>query len=138
MMQLSKIDEIFDTMPSLDEIHEIAKKYQSMGCLLLLDDVMGEKTFPDTIQTIFTEICHHYSMTCLLLDLFFNNAQFCMMRINSSYIIVFKNPGDKRQISTLAYRYSPLHQSYLIEMFRDATKKAHSNLVLDHNGDTII
>ena len=51
--------------------------------------------------------------------------------LNSHYIILFKNPRDRLQISTLARQMYPGQSQFLIEAFQDATKEAYGYLVID-------
>lgn len=137
MFKNGLINEIYSDVPSLHDIVEMAKKYMHIGgSLLVLDDVMTDVA--EDIQTIFTEICHHYNLTCLLLsqNLFFNSPQFRTIRMNSSYLVVFKNPANKAQIQNLARLYNPTKPAYLIDSFMDATSISHSYLLLDYRQKT--
>ena len=51
--------------------------------------------------------------------------------LNSHYLFVFKNPRDSAFVSHLARQLYPNDNKFLVESFRDATKKPFSFLLLD-------
>ena len=66
------------------------------------------------VQKLFTNTPHH--RTC---------------NLNSQYLIVFKNPRDKLQISCLSRQVFPEDSKFLMSAYREASSKAHSYLFLD-------
>ena len=53
------------------------------------------------------------------------------MSLNSHYLILFKNPRDSLQITTLARQMYPGQSQFLLEAFQDATREPHGYLVID-------
>jgi hypothetical protein len=51
--------------------------------------------------------------------------------VNSHYIVLFKNPRDAGQVSTLARQMYPGNSKFVIEAFKDATSTPHSYLLFD-------
>ena len=126
---------LYEDLPNYDEILEMAKYHKDKGgFLLVLDDVLGDLDNDTRIQQIFTELCHHYKVTCILCvqNLFYRNTIYRTLSLNSSYIVVFKNARDQRQITTLASQSYPHKPAYLIQSFMNATKDPHSYLLIDY------
>ena len=57
------------------------------------------------------------------------------MGLNSTYLVVFKNPRDLRQISTLGHRMFPKLGSFLFEAFQKATNNPWTYLFIDFAQD---
>jgi hypothetical protein len=58
------------------------------------------------------------------------------MSLNAHYIVLFKNPRDANQVSTLARQMYPGRSKFLLEAFRDATEKPYGYLLIDLKPDT--
>ena len=58
------------------------------------------------------------------------------LSLNSHFIILFKNPRDKLQISTLARQMYPGNFKFITEAYADATKQAYGYLVFDLKPET--
>ena len=58
------------------------------------------------------------------------------MSLNSNYIVLFKNPRDKAQVSFLAWQVFPHKPKILQQAYKDATRKPHSYLLLDFQQTT--
>ena len=86
---------------------------------------------------VFTELCHHKNVTCILIvqNLFFQNTEFRVVGLNSTYLCAFKNPRDLRQISILGAKMIPGKGKFIVEAFQSATKNPLSYLLLDYNQD---
>ena len=53
------------------------------------------------------------------------------MSLNCHYLVLFKSPGDSRQVSYLAKQMFPSHVKYMQESFQDATKRPYEYLLCD-------
>ena len=53
------------------------------------------------------------------------------LSLNSHYLVLFKNPRDRHQISVLARQMYPGNTKFLLEAYNDATKQAFGYLLLD-------
>lgn len=58
------------------------------------------------------------------------------MSLNAHYLVLFKNPRDATQVSTLARQMYPGRNKFLVEAFKDATAKPYGYLLIDLKGDT--
>ena len=106
--------------------------------LLILDDQMSETKGDSSVANLFTKGSHHKSVTVvfLLQNLFEKGGALRTINLNSQYIALFKNPRDKRQISTLAQQMEPSNARFIQDAFEDATRWAHSYLLFDLRQET--
>ena len=107
--------------------------------LLVLDDQMTEtKADASSFANIFTKGSHHRSITVVFLiqNLFEKGGALRTVNLNSQYIVLFKNPRDKRQISVLAQQMEPRNSRFIQDAFSDATAKPHGYLVFDLRQET--
>ncbi len=56
--------------------------------------------------------------------------------LNSNYLVLFRNPRDKLQLSILARQMYPGDTSFFMQSFDDATKNPHGYLFLDLKQET--
>ena len=101
------------------------------GNLVIIDDLMSEM---GTVSSdIFTKHVHHNSMSVIYIvqNLFSSTKNHRTMSLNSNYIVLFKNPRDKAQVSFLARQVFPHKPKILQQAYKDATHLPHSYLLLD-------
>ena len=119
------IHEIYHEVPTLEDLDKIASAYMDCGgCIIILDDIMASWNAGLNLDKVFTELCHHKNVTCILLvqNLFFQNTEYRVMGLNSTYLCAFKNPRDLRQISTLGAKMIPGKAKFIVEAFQRAKK----------------
>ena len=107
--------------------------------LLILDDQMAEtKDDASNFANIFTKGSHHRSITVVFLmqNLFEKGGGLRTINLNSQYIVLFKNPRDKRQIMVLAQQMELRNYVYVVDSYLDATENAHGYLVSDLGQNT--
>ena len=133
----NNVDIIYE-LPTYEEIEHFADKHKTEGLILLLDDVMEEMQTKLKLSRIFTKLCHHKHLTCILCvqNLFFQNDEYRNMSLNSSYLSLFSNPRDLRQISHLGSTMYPGHAAEFVDAFKKATKEAYSYLFIDYKQKT--
>ena len=104
--------------------------------LLIIDDLMSETN--DSVSNIFTKVSHHRNVSVMYLtqNLFYKSKQTRTMSLNAHYIVLFKNPRDAMQISTLGRQMYPGQNKFLVEAFKNATEKPFGYLLLDLKPDT--
>lgn len=115
-------------------IYNIENLDQSNKSLLVLDDLMKECENDQSILNLFTVDSHHKNISVFLLtqNIFSKGKYTRTISLNSSYIIIFKNPRDKSQIFTLARQMFPDKMNFFMDAFNDAvTNRAHSYLFVD-------
>lgn len=115
-------------------VYEINQIDQSINTLLIFDDLMNDCETDQSILNLFTIDSHHKNISVFLLtqNLFSKGKYARTISLNSSYIIVFKNPRDKSQIYSLARQMFPEKMLFFLESYNDAiSKKGYSYLFLD-------
>ena len=101
----------------------------------MMNDSVRKK---DTLTKYFTQGSHHRNMSIIyLVQNVFDKAK-CMRTIslNSQYLVVFKNPRDVQQITSLASQMYGTNSQVLKAAFRDATAKPHGYLLIDLRQET--
>lgn len=103
---------------------------------IVIDDMALEAT-EDTAK-LFSVGSHHYNVNIIFIcqNLFTKNQYFREISLNSTYVVLFKNIRDKLQISNFAKQFAPGKTKPFINLFRKATAKPHSYILLDNHQKT--
>ncbi|CAF1035618.1 unnamed protein product [Brachionus calyciflorus] len=114
-------------IPDIDEI------VPSQNNLIILDDLMKECEENVSIQKLFTIDSHHKNISVFFITQnIFSRGKFTRtLNLNSHYLVLFNNPRDKLQISTLARQMFPGKSSFFIEAYDNASSKPHGYLMID-------
>ena len=114
-------------LPDIDEIDP------SQNNLIILDELMKECEEDVSIQKLFTIDSHHKNISVFFITQnIFSKGKFTRtLNLNSHYLVLFNNPRDKLQISTLARQMFPGKSSFFIEAYEDASSKPHGYLMID-------
>ena len=101
--------------------------------LLIIDDLMTQCHSDERMTRLFSDGSSHKNLSVIFIvhNLFHQGKEMRNISLNTHYIILFKNPRDSQQISTLARQMYPGNSHFLIEAYQDATKKAHGYLFID-------
>jgi hypothetical protein len=104
--------------------------------LLVVDDLM--KQDDALISKIFTKGSHHLNLTIiyLLQNLFVQGPECRNISLNAHYIFLFKNPRENSQVGHLARQMYPHKSKFMQSAYDDATKSAHSYLLVDCRQET--
>jgi hypothetical protein len=104
--------------------------------LLIIDDMMSQAD--NSVSDLFTRVSHHKSVSIMFLtqNIFHQSKQNRTMSLNSHYLVLFKNPRDAMQVSTLGRQMFPGKSKFLLEAFADATSKPFGYLLIDLKSDT--
>lgn len=104
--------------------------------LIIIDDLMRESD--NRIVDIFTKGSHHRNLSVFYItqNFFHQGRGQRDISLNASYIIYFKNPRDKTQITYLARQVSPEDPKFVQDAYKDATQKAHGYLLIDLKQNT--
>lgn len=105
--------------------------------LLILDDLMRESS-SDVILDLFTKGSHHKNVSVIFItqNIFHRGKAQRDISLNSKYIVLFKNPRDRAQITHLARQVFPEDAKFIKEAYLDATRDGHSYLFLDLSQNT--
>jgi hypothetical protein len=115
-------------LPTDEDIQDLTASKQH-SCLIL-DDLLHEIVNKNSkMESLWTRMSHHKAMTIIFLtqNIFQKGAR--TINLNTHYTILFKNPRDIMQVSTLA-RQTGYGQT-LVESFKDSTSSPYGYLIVD-------
>ena len=107
--------------------------------IIIFDDLMKECLESIHVMNIFTVGSHHYNSSVFFLTQnIYSKGKFSRdISLNTHYLILFKNPRDKLQISFLARQMYPGKSKFLIEAYDDSTEKPYGYLFIDMRQETL-
>jgi len=84
-----------------------------------------------TLIKLFTRGCHHWNISVIQIiqNAFFEGLR--TSRINTDYLVLFKNPADKLHPCILGRQLFPHDYKYFIESYNDVTANPHGYLFID-------
>jgi len=99
--------------------------------LLILDDLMSETD--ESVANLFTKGSHHRNVSVVFLvqNMFHKNKYIRTISLNTHYMVLFKNPRDAGQFSSLARQMYPNRSAFAVEAYKDATREPYSYLFVD-------
>lgn len=99
--------------------------------LIVLDDYMREMN--ERVVDLFTKESHHLGLSVIFItqNIFHRGKGMRDISLNCHYIVAYKSPRDRGQISSLARQICPGNTKYISEIFDDATRVPYGYLVLD-------
>ena len=101
--------------------------------LLVIDDLMTRFQNDDRLTRLFSVGSHHRNLSIIFIvhNLFSQGKQMRTLSLNTHYMILFKNPRDRLQISVLARQMYANNANFLMEAYHDATQQAYGYLMID-------
>jgi len=137
---------LFETLPSdvnvlfhegLPELEELKKISKTERVLLILDDLMTRLDKFSDAEKLFSVASHHYDMSIIaVIHSIFYSKTIRNLRLNSSYLCIFKNNADMSAIRNLASQLFPGNRAMFIKTYEDATRLPHSYLFVDNHKTT--
>ena len=102
--------------------------------IVVVDDLMNEKSNDPFMHNLFTRISHHNNVTVIYITQnMFERGQ-CTLRRNAHYLVLTRNPSDKSQLTILGRQLFPRKRAMLdhfYESYDDATSTPYGYLVID-------
>lgn len=131
LKKLNKDIKFVKDLPESFDDHRLFPQDQSH--LIILDDLIFQASDHPEVVRIFTQYRHHRNMSVILLsqNIFHQGKYSRAISLNSTHMILFKNPRDKLQVSVLANQILPTKKKYFLEAFEDATRPPHGYLIID-------
>jgi hypothetical protein len=85
------------------------------------------------IADLFTKGSHHRNLSIIYIvqNIFHQGKEMRNISLNAHYIVLFKSPRDKQQISMLARQINPGRVQEFMRSYEDATSRPHGYLMLD-------
>ena len=100
--------------------------------ICVIDDLMQSASGNQLVENLFTNGRHlNLSVVFVSQNLFYTGKKCRTISLNSTYIVVFKNPRDQSQIRHLACQMFPSKPKFLQVAYEDATKDPYRYLFLD-------
>jgi hypothetical protein len=106
--------------------------------LIVLDDLMAQSGKDKRIAELFTKGSHHRNLSIVYIvqNIFHQGKEMRNISLNAHYIVLFKSPRDKQQISMLARQINPGKVQEFMRSYEDATSRPHGYLMLDLKSTT--
>jgi hypothetical protein len=94
---------------------------------------MAQSSKDKCIADPFTKGSHHRNLSIVYIvqNIFHQGKEMRNISLNAHYIVLFKSPRDKQQISMLARQVSPGKVQEFMRSYEDATSRTHRYLMLD-------
>jgi hypothetical protein len=95
--------------------------------LIILDDLMAQSAKDKRISDIFTKGSHHRNLSIIYIvqNIFHQGKEMRNISLNAHYIVLFKSPRDKQEISMLARQINPGRVEEFMRSYEDATSRPH-------------
>jgi hypothetical protein len=125
--ELTSLVRFVEGLPNLKEL----KQGRLHPKLIIFDDMMDRFQNDPSLTTLFIKGSHHWNLSCvhIVQNLYFNGMR--TARINTNYLVLFKNPSDKLQVANLGRQLFPGKTKYFMDAFELATCQPYSYLLLD-------
>ena len=100
--------------------------------ICIIDDLMQSASGNQLVENLFTNGRHlNLSVVFVSQNLFYAGKKCRTISLNSTYIVVFKNPRDQSQIRHLACQMFPSKPKFLQAAYEEETKDPYRYLFLD-------
>lgn len=115
-------------LPTMEEV----RKYKHLKPLVVVDDLMVQMKSSPEMEKLVTIATHHYDcQLIILLHTVFYGATIRNLRLQASYIILFKNNSDKQSVVCMGNQLMPKNSKTFLEIYDEATKEPYSYLFID-------
>src|SRR5271156_3301616 len=106
--------------------------------IIVLDDLMQEAKDSQGITNLFTKLVHHRNLFVknITQNFFLRTNETRTRRLNSQYLVLFKNPSDATQIAVVGRQMFPQNPNFLSHVYSKATKKPHGYIFIDLRQET--
>ncbi len=127
--------EFIEGMPNMEWLLETYQKHGSNFTVIIDDQALNVNKDVAEIFTVGSSRCRCNAIF-ITQTLFSAKKEFRDISLNSSYIIIFKNPRDQISAQTFFKQFEPGNAPLLLDIFREATDKPHSYLFIDLRQET--
>lgn len=128
------VREWVNKLPTTADIIDKTLGFQDKGgSVVVIDDFAHE--IDKSAIGIFTRAAHHTNSVIILLsqNIFNSNKVFREISLNTTYVVIFKNPRDASQITHYAKQFSPNNIGWVVKAFHEATRRPHSYVIFDNH-----
>jgi hypothetical protein len=132
--EMASDDVIFvEGLPCLETL-----KADKRSKIVVCDDLMAEACAGGAagLNALFTKGSSRWNSSLVFLshNLYFKGQR--TARLNANYVVIFKNPADSLQVSTMARQMFPRKPKILEDAYKDATKQCYGYLLVDYHQET--
>ena len=101
--------------------------------VIVIDDQMAEISNDKRILDLFTKGSHHRNLSVIFLsqNVYFQGKIMRTLSLNASYLVLFKNPRDKLQITTLGKQMYPGKTNHFVQKYETAVQRPYGYLFVD-------
>lgn len=116
----------------------VIEKLGNEPCWVILDDLMNDASESQIVSDLFTKMSHHRDISVILLlqNFFAKGKQMRNITLNSSYIVLMKNPRDKNIATYIGRQLYPNKMKKFRQIYDDVTREPYSYLFIDLKADT--
>src|SRR5271156_4462259 len=106
--------------------------------VIVLDDLMQEAKHHPGVTNLFTKLVHPNTLFVINItqNFFLRTNEPRPRRLNSQYLVLFKNPSDATQIEVIGRQMFPHNPSFLSHVYSRATKRPHGYIFIDLRQET--
>ena len=99
---------------------------------------MNEAKDHPGLTNFFTKLVHHKNLFVINItqNFFLRSNDTCTRRLNSQYLVLFKNPSVATQIAVIGRQMYPHNPNFLSEVYCKATKRPQGNIFIDLRQET--
>ena len=111
MRENKLVDDFVEGVPSASDLTTFQKSVPKT--LIIFDDLAEQLS--SAISDFFIAGCHHYDSNVILIsqNLFQKNPIWRVCSLNTTYMILLKNPRDPSQVSTISRQAFPGQKNFL-------------------------
>ena len=101
--------------------------------LIVLDHLMAQSGKDKRIADLFRKGSHHRNLSVIYIvqNIFHQGKEMRNISLNAHYIVLFKSPRDRQQISILARQVNPGRVQEFMKSYDKATSRPYRYLMLD-------
>lgn len=114
------------------------ESFEVKNGLVILDDLQGSDSV-GVIKDFFIKKSHHFNTSVIYLvqNLFDKDPAHRFISLNSTYIVIFKNPRDASQVTHLNKQIYPHAKNFLTSAYKTITEGGpRSYMVIDNYPET--
>jgi hypothetical protein len=106
--------------------------------IIVLDDLMQEAKDHPGVTNLFTKLVHHKNLFVINItqNFFLKTNETRTRRLNSQYMVLFKNPSDATQIAVIGRQMYPQSPTFLSHVYSEVTKQPHGYVFIDLRQET--
>lgn len=137
----SEWQELYDNANSLVKFHEGLPQLDDLSSsagprLLIIDDMMREAD--GRVVDLFTKGSHHRDLSVMFIsqNMFHQGRGRRDISLNTHYMVCFKNPRDRAQITYLSRQVFPDDPLFIREAYENATSVPYGYLLFDFKQST--